>query len=67
MSKYDALWKYIESSALPSLTLTFKEISEIAEVETDHSFLNCKKELESFGYKVKKIFLKEKKIIFERL
>ncbi len=67
MSKYEPLWNYIASSDFSSLTLSFKEISEIAGVETDHSFLNCKKELESFGYKVKKIFLKEKKIIFEKL
>ena len=58
MSKYEPLWNYIVSSDFPSLTLSFKEISEIAEVEIDHSFLNYKKELESLGYKVKKISLK---------
>lgn len=58
MSKYEPLWNYIVSSDFSSLTLSFKEISEIAEVEIDHSFLNYKKELESLGYKVKKISLK---------
>ena len=58
MSKYEPLWNYIVSSDFSSLTLSFKEISEIAEVEIDHSFLTYKKELESLGYKVKKISLK---------
>ena len=58
MSKYEPLWNYIVSSDFSSLTLSFKEITEIAEVEIDHSFLNYKKELESLGYKVKKISLK---------
>lgn len=35
--------------------------------EIDHSFLNCKKELEEYGYKVGKISLKEQKIIFENI
>ena len=67
MSKYEPLWNYIVSSDFSSLTLSFKEISEIAGVEIDHSFLNYKKELESLGYKVKKISLKEKRIIFKKL
>lgn len=58
MSKYEPLWNYIVSSDFSSLTLSFKEISEIAGVEIDHSFLTYKKELESLGYKVKKISLK---------
>ena len=58
MSKYEPLWNYIVSSDFSSLTLSFKEISEIAGVEIDHSFLTYKKELEALGYKVKKISLK---------
>ena len=58
MSKYEPLWNYIVSSDFSSLTLSFKEISEIAGEKIDHSFLTYKKELESLGYKVKKISLK---------
>ena len=35
--------------------------------EIDHSFLDCKKELEEHGYKVDKISLKEQKITFEKI
>lgn len=35
--------------------------------EIDHSFLNCKKELEEYGYKVGKISLTEQEITFEKI
>jgi len=33
----------------------------------DHSFLNCKKELLNYGYKVGKISLKGKTVDFEKV
>lgn len=44
--------------------LTFSEIQAILGFPTDHSFLNYKKELEEYGYKVKKISMKEQVIFF---
>ncbi len=54
MSKYVALWEYIQNSEKPELTLTFDEIEKIAGVPIDHSFLKYKKELNGYGYEVKK-------------
>lgn len=59
MSKYDKLWDYIQKNAETSLKLTFDEIGEIAGVAIDHSFLNYKKELTAYRWKVDKISLKE--------
>lgn len=64
MSKYNALWKYVKNSDKETLKLTFSEIAEIAGVPIDHSFLTCKKELCAYGYKVGKISLKEKTVMF---
>lgn len=61
MSKYNALWEYIKAQDKPSLVLTFAEIEEIAGVPLDHSFLKYKSELAEYGYRVKKISLKEQK------
>ena len=44
MSKYDSLWEHIKSNA-PS-ELSFDEVRQICGFPIDHSFLNCKKELE---------------------
>lgn len=45
MSKYDALWRYLQTSGQTQLTLTFDEIAALAGTALDHSFLTCKKEL----------------------
>mgnify|MGYP004558285503 FL=1 len=45
MSKYDALWKYVQNSGMKNLKLTFEEIQNIAGIPVDHSFLKYKKEL----------------------
>ena len=50
MSKYDALWEYMQKNGQESLQLTFEEIQEIAGVPIDHSFLKYKKELTEYGY-----------------
>ena len=67
MSKYDALWKYIKKKGGQSFTLTFDEINRIARIPIDHSFLNYKKELFQYGYKVEKISLKEKTVLFQKI
>lgn len=67
MSKYNSLWDYVKSCATDTVVLTFDEIRQIAGVAVDHSFLKYKQELSEHGYAVKKIFLKEQKIRFEKL
>ena len=67
MSKYDPLWQYIKDCGEDSLCLTFDEIAKAAGVPIDHSFLNYKKELESFGYTVEKISLKDRTVAVKKL
>ena len=67
MSKYDALWKYVQNDGSQSFKLTFDEIAEIAGIAIDHSFLKYKKELTEYGYEVKKISMKEKTILFKKV
>ena len=45
MSKYNALWEYIQNNGRQSFQLTFEEIRNIAGLPIDHSFLKYKKEL----------------------
>jgi hypothetical protein len=66
MSKYAALWEYIQKNGNQALKLSFAEIRNIAGIEIDHSFLNYKKELVQYGYQVGKISLKEKTVLFNR-
>lgn len=62
MSKYDALWEYIGRSGEKHFKLGFDRIREICGTDIDHSFLRYKKELEKYGYRVKKISMKEKTV-----
>lgn len=64
MSKYSVLWKYIKESGKSTLKLSFTEIQNIIGVPIDHSFLNCKKELLEYGYRVEKISMKEQIVVF---
>lgn len=66
MSKYDALWEYVQGSGRDALKLTFREIQDIAGVPIDHSFLKYKKELADYGYQVEKISMKEQTVLFSR-
>ena len=66
MSKYDALWAYVQKDGSPTLKLTFEQIQEIAGVPIDHSFLKYKKELTDYGYQVGKISMKEQTVVFNR-
>ena len=67
MSKYDSLWKHVEANGSESFKLTFAEIEQIANLPIDHSFLNYKKELVDYGYKVGKISMKEQTVSFEKI
>lgn len=67
MSKYAALWRWIAAQSGDALELSFAEIEGIVGLPLDHSFLNCKKELTDFGWKVEKISLKQQTIVFKRL
>ena len=44
MSKYNALWEYVQKSRKKSFLLNFEEIQKIAGVQIDHSFVKYKKE-----------------------
>lgn len=67
MSKYDALWKYVQNEGQQSLRLTFGEIEQIAGAPVDHSFLTYKKDLIPYGYQVGKISRKEQTVMFNKL
>ncbi len=67
MSKYDALWAYVQKDGSSTLKLTFGQIQEIAGVPMDHSFLRYKKELTDYGYQVGKISMKEQTVVFQRI
>ena len=67
MSKYNLLWKHIKNNGGQSLQLSFDEIKNIAGIAIDHSFLNYKKELLEYGYEVKKISLKDKTVLFQKI
>lgn len=67
MSKYSTLWEYMQKQTDEIVELSFDAIKDILGFPIDHSFLNYKKELEAYGYKVKKIFLKDKKVAFEKV
>ena len=66
MSKYNALWEYVQSRNEQSFKLTYDEIESILGFPIDHSFLKYKKELVEYGYEVGKILMKEKNIIFHK-
>ncbi len=62
MSKYDALWFYVQKTG--ETNLTFEKIEQIIGFPIDHSFLQYKKELLSYGFEVKKISMKDKTVFF---
>ncbi len=66
MSKYNALWEYVQQRGEESFRLTFDEIGSIAGIPLDHSFLTYKKELAAYGYQVGKISMKEQTVLFSR-
>ena len=66
MSKYEPLWKWIRENGTDSFKLTFEEIEKIAGIPIEHSFLNYKKELLDYGFKVGKISLKGQTVAFSK-
>ena len=64
MSKYDALWTYIQGLNEEKLILRFADIEQIAGTPLDHSFLTYKKELAQYGYAVEKISRKSQTVLF---
>ena len=67
MSKYAALWEYVCRSGGEDLCLTFSQIQEIAGTPLDHSFLQAKRELAAYGWRVGKISMKGQTVDFHRL
>ena len=67
MNKYLALWNYVKNQSDFPIKMTFEQIEKILSFPIDHSFLNYKKQLNEYGYNVKKISLKEKFVIFEKI
>ena len=67
MSKYNKLWIYIYDCDETQQILTFDEISEIAGVPLDHSFLKYKKELRDYGYEIAKISMKTQTVHIVKL
>ncbi len=67
MSKYNALWEYIQRNGSPSIILSFTEIGDLVGIKIDHSFLKYKKELIQYGYQVGKISLDKQTIIFNKI
>ena len=67
MSKYDALWAWIQDNGTDSFQLTFAEIEKIAGLPIDHPFLTYKKELTAYGYQVGKISMKAQTVAFQKL
>lgn len=67
MSKYNALWEYVQENGSKSMKLTFDEIQSIVGIPIDHSFLKYKKELAEYGYQVGKISMKEQTVVFRKI
>ncbi len=67
MSKYEVLWGHVGKDGRESFVMTFDEVRDVLGFEIDHSFLNFKKELPAYGYRVGKISLKGRTVAFEKL
>ena len=66
MSKYKPLWDWVGRQTAKNFTLTFTEIQQILDFPIDHSFLNYKKELLAYGYRVGKISIKNQTVNFQK-
>lgn len=67
MSKYSPLWDEVSKQTDKMFKFTFNDIKRILGFSIDHSFLNAKKELLAYGYKVEKISLKEEWVLFSKV
>ena len=66
MSRYDALWRWIQKNGEDGIVLSFRKIEEITGQPVSHSFLTYKKELLQYGYRVGKISMKRETVEFLR-
>jgi hypothetical protein len=66
MSKYEPLWKHLQSDGSPTLKLTYAEIEAVLGFPIGHSFLNAKKKAVQFSYLVCKISMKERHVTFHK-
>lgn len=64
MKTYDALWAHIHACGIPWQTMTFDEIGAILGFPLGHSFLQHKKELQTYGHEEEKISLKVETVTF---
>ena len=67
MSKYQPLWEYVAGLGIYPLKLSFDDIFSVLGFPIDHAFLTYKKEAGNYGFTVKKILLKEKTVLFDKL
>lgn len=67
MSKYHALWEYVQNNGNQTFKLAFDEILNIAGIPIDHSFLKYKRELTEYVYQVGKISINEQTVIFNKM
>lgn len=67
MSRYEPLWNWIQENGEESFRLTSAEIEHVAGVPLDHSFLKYKKEMQEYGYQVRKISMKTETVALEKL
>ena len=65
MSKYKVLWEYIKENDKDEYKLSYESLENILGFKLDHSFLTYKKELNEYGYKVKKVSMKERYIFIK--
>lgn len=66
MSKYEKLWQYLTNRREDEIIMSFDEVRKVLGFDIDHSFLNYKNELVYYGFDVKKVSLKDRKVIFVR-
>lgn len=67
MSKYKPLWEYVTKTNTYPLLMNFDEIFSVLGFSIDHSFLSYKKETANYGFIVKKISMREKSVLFDKL
>ena len=67
MSKYEPLWRFLQSDGSELLQLSFERIEEVICFEIDHSFLTYKKEAANYGYSVDGISMKNRTVDFRRI
>ena len=60
MQQFQPLWEFINAQNRTECKLSFDSIESILGFPLDHSFLSAKKQLNAYGFRVKKFYLAEK-------